>query len=122
MQLATPCVVCNQKNNNQYLDAIKRIRDYLVRAGGCSSRNNALELERAFSMGTRAKCKYGIFCQEIEHSNHEFSNTARIVSNMICDWISEGKNAADILNMCQGYFPIAYKYIERESKNRINKP
>ena len=112
------CMVCRQKNSNQYVDRLKRI-DRLVRKYEYNRDNDSLavNLENSFDLEIRrhTKCKYGMGnCSYLMSQYRQGRMLIEDVSGRIVTLVYSGNSyeISELLNICRGYFPNVYRLID----------
>lgn len=111
------CITCRQKNNNLTLNRLREILYCLNRVTSDYSEYSDVELEHCFlsEIKNSTRCKHGMgTCHYLSNNYNSAKSVARDICRKLPILIESGNEhyMHEVLVLCRGYFPKAYRMIE----------
>lgn len=115
-----PCIICNKKNHSDSLEQLKRIKEYVQRNKKPESQKQKdikihVNIASAFMNSTKNHCPYGLHCSALSNMTVQANHIAMDMKDDIVMFIqnADASKLHELLALTQGYFPSAYRTIER---------
>lgn len=107
------CLMCHRKNDTSMLQRITLIQNKVASYDETTSRRT--NLADAFAQCATVRCPYGLPCDKLHHITSETVTIARRMEPKLVTYIinADKHQLYELLQLTRGYFPTAYKAIER---------
>lgn len=115
------CICCHQQNTGDW--EIRKMQDIITIMKRFQNADvpkrylHDLQANRGLLFHTNFHCDFGMECDKLQKKKEDVEQLARQAEDMILSFAvsADTKSIREVLHLCQGCFPLAYRFINRIS-------